>query len=427
MSFQHGLSGLSVASSNLDTIGNNIANANTSGYKLSTVQFSDVFTNSMGGAGGKNQIGIGTTVAAVSQEFSQGNISKTNNPLDIAINGGGFFRMSNAGEVSYSRSGQFHVDNKGFVVNSQNLNLMGYMPDAAGNIVHSETSNLKISTADINPKVTTTFSAGFNLDSRTVSPAVLPAFDATDPATYASSTSGTVFDSLGGSHLLTLFFQKTPASGEWNAFATVDGATASGVPVGVDLGAGAGLPQTLTFDTNGVLTTPAAPLSASISLDLIATNLGTSNNATTPLIFDLDLTKATQFGGNFGVNSLSQDGSSSGRLAGFSTSNDGIISGNYTNGETRNLGQLALANFSNPQGLTPRGNGLWSESSASGTALIGAPGTGSLGVLQASAVEDSNVDLTTQLVNMITAQRAYQANAKTIETQDAVLQTLVNL
>ncbi|MDP1558084.1 MAG: flagellar hook protein FlgE [Nitrosomonas sp.] len=427
MGFQHGLSGLNVASANLDAIGNNIANANTVGFKQSTVEFSDVFANSLGGGGG-NKIGIGTEVAAVKQQFSQGNISTTNNPLDVAINGGGFFRMSNEGEVTYSRNGQFHIDNSGYIVNSQNLNLMGYLPDAAGKILQTEPANLQLSTADINPKITSKFSAGFNLDSRTVSPAVLPVFDATDPNTYTSSTSGSIFDSLGNSHVMTLYFQKTPTSGTWNAYATVDGASsATGVPIGVDLGSGIGLPQSIIFDSNGILTTPAAPLTTTISLDLIATDLGTANNASTPLVFSMDLSKATQFGGSFGVNSLSQDGFASGRLAGFSVGGNGMISGSYTNGETRNLGQIVLANFSNPQGLIPRGNGGWSESSASGTALVGVPSTGPLGALQASAVEDSNVDLTAQLVNMITAQRVYQANAKTIETQDAVLQTLIQL
>ncbi len=425
MGFQHGLSGLSTTSTSLDVIGNNIANANTAGFKLSNAQFTDVYANALGGGSSINQVGIGSKVADIAQQFSQGNISSTSNPLDIAVNGAGFFRMNNGGEVTYSRNGQFHVDNNGFIVNSDNLNLTGYQTDAKGAIISTEPSSLQLSTADISPSATTTFSAGINLDSRTAVPAVIPAFDATDPTTYANSTSASIFDSLGNSHVFTMFYQKT-GSGTWDTFATVDGATtAAGVPVGVTLGGGAS--QALTFDTNGLLTAPAAPIVASIDLAAIATNLGTVNDATTPLDFTLDLSTATQFGANFGVNSLSQDGFASGRLAGFSVADDGTVSGSFTNGESRTLGQVVLASFANPQGLIPLGGSQWAQSADSGEPLVGAPRTGPLGLLQSSSIEESNVDLTTELVNMITAQRNYQANAKTIETQDAILQTLVNL
>ena len=335
--------------------------------------------------------------------------------------------MDNNGAITYTRSGQFHLDKNGFIVNSDNLNLTGYQTDAAGKIIPTEPSNLRLSTSDLTPQPTTTFASGFNLDSRTDVPAPVPAFDATDPTTFANSTSGSIFDSLGGSHVFTLFFQKT-GSGTWDAYATVDGAvTPAGLPDGVDLGAGPGNPLTLNFDTNGVLIPPAAPAIASIDLAAIAANLGTVNDSTTPLDFELDLSNATQFGANFSVNSLSQDGFTSGRLAGFDVAKDGLVRGNFTNGETQVLGQVILANFSNPQGLVPLGRNQWRETGESGQPLIGAPQSGTMGELQSAAVEDANVDLTTELVNMITAQRVYQANAKTIETQDAVLQTLVNL
>ncbi len=426
MGFQHGLSGLSTASTSLDVIGNNIANANTTGFKMSQAQFTDIYANALGAGGSSaNQVGIGSKVAEISQRFTQGNISGSSNPLDIAINGTGFFRMNNGGEITYSRNGQFHVDNNGFIVNSNNLNLTGYLTDATGSIVPTEPSNLRLSTSDISPSATTSAAAGLNLDSRTVVPAVVPVFDATDPSTYASSTSATVFDTLGNSHVFTMFFQKT-ASGAWSTFGTIDGATAAGgVPVGVTLGGGAS--QALTFDTNGLLTAPVGSIAVSVDLNAVATNLGTVNDATTPFNFDLDLSTATQFGANFGVNSLSQNGFTSGRLAGFDVADDGVISGNFTNGESRTLGQIVLANFSNPQGLIPLGDSQWAQTSAAGEPLVGAPRSGPLGVLESSSVEESNVDLTTELVNMITAQRVYQANAKTIETQDAILQTLVNL
>ena len=420
MGFQHGLSGLSVASQSLDVIGNNVANANTVGFKQAHAQFSDIYANSLSGATG-DHAGIGAKVANVAQQFSQGTITTTNNPLDIAINGNGFFRLSDNGAITYSRNGQFHIDDNGFIVNNNNLNLTGYATDATGNILAADPTNLRISTAALAPNATTTFNAELNLDSRVTVPAPLPVFDATDPSTYNGTTSGTIFDSLGNSHILSLYFQKN-ASNTWDLFATVDGSTTPvGVPVGVTLDGGAS--QAVTFDSNGNLTAPATPIAVSVDLATIDPTLG----ATSPLDFTLDLTGSTQFGTFFGVNALNQDGYSSGSIAGFAIDGDGIISGNYTNGESRTLGQVVLSNFSNPQGLTPIGNNQWVETSASGQPLVGAPRTGTMGVLQSSAVEDSNVDLTSELVNMITTQRTYQANAKTIETQDAILQTLVNL
>ncbi|SER12070.1 flagellar hook protein FlgE [Nitrosomonas sp. Nm51] len=420
MGFQHGLSGLSVASQSLDVIGNNIANANTVGFKQGQAQFSDVYANALSGAVA-DQRGMGAKIANIAQEFSQGTITATNNPLDIAINGNGFFRMSNDGAVSYSRNGQFHIDADGFIVNNNNLNLTGYSTDANGEILTADPTNLRISTAALTPDATTEFNTSLNLDSRTTVPAALPAFDANDPATYNGTTSGTIYDSLGNSHIFSIYFQKNAAN-TWDMFATVDGETTpAGVPVGVTLGGGAS--QAVTFDSNGNLTAPAAPIAVSVDLAAINPALG----ATSPLDFTLDLDGTTQFGTAFGVNALSQDGFSSGTIAGFSIDEEGLISGNYTNGESMTLGQLILANFSNPHGLTPIGDNQWIESRASGQPLIGTPGTGVMGVLQSAAVEEANVDLTAELVDMITTQRVYQANAKTIETQDAILQTLVNL
>tara|TARA_R110002073_G_scaffold56029_5_gene143051 strand:- start:2340 stop:3605 length:1266 start_codon:yes stop_codon:yes gene_type:complete len=421
MGFQHGLSGLSIASTSLDVIGNNIANSTTVGYKQSRAQFSDLFASSLNGASNGNQVGIGTQVASIAQQFTQGNISTSDNPLDIAINGSGFFRMSNAGAVSYSRNGQFHVDNAGFIVNSDGLNLTGFSAGTTGQISATQPTNLQLSAADLSPQPTTAFTTGLNLDSRAVVPAPVPTFDATDPTTYSSTTSASIFDSLGNSHVLSLYFQKSAAN-SWDTFAAVDGAvSAAGVPIGVTLGGGAS--QALTFDGNGVLTAPATAVAVSVDLATIDPN----NGATSPLDFTLDISSATQFGANFGVNTLTQDGFTSGRLAGFNIADDGIVSGNYTNGETKTLGQVVLANFANPQGLNPIGRNQWVESANSGQALTGTPLSSNLGALQSASVEDSNVDLTTELVNMITAQRVYQANAKTIETQDQVLQTLVNL
>ncbi len=411
MGFQSGLSGLNSASKNLDVIGNNVANASVVGFKGSVTQFADVFAASLGG-GGASQIGIGTKVQNVAQTFNQGNVTPTNNPLDVAITGRGFFRLEDNGSVVYSRNGQFQLDSQGFVVNSNGLNLTGYGVDINGNIVNAQPSPIQFDTSDIAPRSTSAFNVGINLDAREQPPTVAP-FDPNNTATFNFTTSGTTYDSLGNSHVLTMYFVRAATAGQWDMHATVDGTAATNV----DLGGGAGVASTLNFSNTGTLTT-AMPLSASLTI---------ATGAVTPLAFTLDFTGATQFGSVPSVNALNQDGYASGRLSGFNIGQDGVIVGRYSNGQSRNLGQVVLADFVNPQGLGPLGNNLWQETGNSGLALVGAPGSGTLGDLQSAAVEDSNVDLTAELVNMITAQRNYQANAQTIKTVDAVLQTLVNL
>lgn len=404
MSFQQGLSGLNIASQNLAAIGNNVANAATVGFKSARAEFADVYANSVSGAG--NQIGIGAQVAAVRQQFTQGNISTTSNPLDVAINGSGFFRLSTNGAVSYTRNGQFSLDRDGYIVTNSNARLTGYPADANGQVVASTPSDLRISLANIPPRTTTAATLALNLDARETVP--VPAFNVADPSSYNSSTAMTVYDSQGNSHTLTTYYRKTAAN-TWDVFAAADGAV---------LNAGAAI-GSLTFGTNGLM---AANNSMNVSIPL-------TNGAATPLAFPITFpaTEMTQFGVNFAVSTLQQDGFTTGRIAGFSIGEDGTIVGRYTNGQTRAQGQVVLGNFVNPQGLAALGNNQWSETQESGQSLIAAPGSGSLGNLQAGALEEANVDLTEELVNMITAQRVYQANAQTIRTQDQVLQTLVNL
>jgi len=411
MGFQSGLSGLNSASKNLDVIGNNVANASVVGFKGSVAQFADVFASSLGG-GGASQIGIGTKVQNVAQTFNQGSVTPTNNPLDVAITGRGFFRLEDNGSIVFSRNGQFQLDSKGFVVNSDGLNVTGYGVDINGNIVNAQPTPLQFNTSDIAPRSTSAFNAGLNLDARMTAPTVSP-FDPNNTNTFNFTTSGSTYDSLGNSHILTMYFVRTAVAGQWNAHATVDGTAAANVNLGFGLGA----PAPLAFNNTGALTTPM-PLNALLTL---------TSGAVTPLAFNLDFTGATQFGSLPSVNALNQDGYTSGRLSGFNIAQDGVIVGRYSNGQSRNLGQVVLADFVNPQGLGPLGNNLWQETGKSGLPLVGAPGSGTLGDLQSAAVEDSNVDLTSELVNMITAQRNYQANAQTIKTVDAVLQTLINL
>lgn len=407
MSFQQGLSGLNAAAKNLDVIGNNVANASTVGFKQSQAQFADVYANSLTGAGGAG-VGIGTKVAQVAQQFTQGNISSTNNPLDIAINGGGFFRMDNNGEVSYQRNGQFQLDRMGFIVNPTGAKLTGYMANASGTLAAGAPAPLSINTADLVPQVTSEVNAVHNFNSNKT-PLPAAGFDMTDPATYHDSTALSVYDSLGNEHMLQTFYVKS-AAGTWDVFAASDGVLISGSGTDGQIG-------TLSFNDTGALT-GGSPL----TLSGLAVTTGAA-----ALNFTIDFTDSTQFGSAFSINTLNQDGYTSGRLASFNVGADGIVLGRYTNGQSAVLGQVVLANFANPNGLQQLGNNMWAETSASGTPLVGTPDSGSLGVLQSMAVEDSNVDLTAELVNMITAQRVYQANAQTIKAQDAVLQTLVNL
>lgn len=411
MSFQQGLSGLNAAARNLDVIGNNVANSNTVGFKGSRAIYADVYAASLSGAGGA-EVGIGTSVASIQQQFTQGNVTVTNNPLDIAVNGSGFFRMSGTNGITYSRNGQFHLDNAGYIVNADGGKLTGYPVDSAGNIVTSSPLPLQIQHGDIAPQVTTRFNATVNLDSR--APAIVAAFNANDPTTFTNSTSGTVYDTLGNAHVFTTYFTKTATSGQWNVQAAVDGTAVSNV----DLGAGPGNPIRLNFDTSGALTTASPAATARLTIN---------SGAVTPVQVELSYSGTTQFGSDFSVNALSQDGYTSGHLTGYNVANDGTVLGQYSNGQSKPLGQVVLGNFANPQGLHPLGKNQWAETTDSGLALIGTGGTGGLGLLQSAAVEDSNVDLTQELVNMITAQRVYQANAQTVKTQDQLLQTLVNL
>lgn len=405
MSFQQGLSGLNIAAKNLDAIGNNVANASTVGYKAARAEFADVFANSLA-AGAGVQIGIGAQVAAVRQQFSQGNIVTTSNPMDVAINGSGFYRLSTNGTISYSRNGQFSLDRDGYIVTNGGARLTGYPADPNGQIVASTPIDLQVSLANLAPRATTTARVAINLDSRENVPAA--AFSIADPTSYNSSTAMTVYDSQGNAHTLTLYFRKSAAN-TWDVYGAADGALLNG---GVALG-------TMNFGGNGLL---AGNVTMNASIPL-------ANGAATPLAFPITFPASdmTQFGVNFSVSQLQQDGFTTGRLAGFAIGADGVILGRYTNGQTRAQGQIVLANFVNPQGLVALGGNEWAETSESGQPLVATPGSGNLGSLQSGALEEANVDLTEELVKMITAQRVYQANAQTIRTQDQVMQTIVNL
>lgn len=426
MSFNTALSGLRAASQDLSVKGNNIANASTTGFKGSRAEFGDVYANSLIGNG--TSVGSGVLVTEIAQQFDQGNISFTDNSLDLAINGSGMFITSDAGATTYTRAGYFGLDKDGYIVANNNARLQGYPANSAGVISSGVLDDLQIQTQNIVPRATTNVDIEFNLDSREGAP-IITAFDMTDPDSYNTSTSLTVYDSLGNPHVQTNYFVKleedplavppVPANA-WNMHVRIDD------QIVTDDGAGNEVVGSLVFNSNGLFDLTSSnipPINAWDPLD----STGVANGAVSPSNFLIDLGDSTQFGSEFSVTAIGQDGYSPGRLTSVEVDETGVIFARYTNGEALVLGQLALATFGNEQGLAPLGDTAWGESFESGQPVIGAPQTGSLGGVQSGALEDSNVDLSEELVGLIIAQRNFQANAKTIETFDTVTQAIINI
>jgi flagellar hook protein FlgE len=509
MGYQQGLSGLSAASSDLDVIGNNIANADTVGFKSGTAVFADLYANSIA-TSVSNQVGIGTQLAEVQQQFSQGTINTTGQALNVAINGNGFYEMSNNGSLSYSRNGIFQLNANGQITNAEGLQLMGYAANANGTINTAATVPLTVPTTNIAPNQTTSITAQLNLDAQdnltlgtpnvnmtaagalvsggatittasagtntdtytvnftspttytvtdvtagtttaaqtyttgsaitlgngqsvtlsgtaaagdtvTVTPNQL-AFDPSNASTYTYNTSEKVYDSLGGAQNVNLYFAKT-ASGSWNVYAGVNGqATQIGVATFSSNGTMSNFQQATVNPTTGAVT-----LSAPASPNTVSFTIPNTDGSGTPQTLTLNMTGTTQYGSEDGVNNMEQDGWGAGTLTSFAIGANGIITGTYSNSQTASLGQIVLANFNNPNGLVDLGNNEYQATSASGSAQISVPGSTNHGTLTGGAVEESNVDLTSELVNLITAQRNYQANAQTIKTQQTVDQTLINM
>lgn len=431
MSFQTGLSGLNASSRSLDVIGNNIANANTTGMKTSRAEFSGLVSSALSSASAGGA-GIGVEVANVAQLFTQGNISTTNNNLDVAINGSGFFQLTlRDGTPAYTRDGSFKLNKDGDIITNNGANLMGYPTDATGKPTSSSIQKLNLPTnAPIAAKATTTVSAELNLEATAypaagvpavVGPPAVAAIPATPRSTYGTSLS--VYDSQGVASQVNVYFEKQAAPNTWKVFTTLDPTDVTGM-------------GDITFDGNGNLTGPvvggAGVNATKFGFTLASpTIFATANPNDVDNLLDgpLDIVfdGTTQFGTAFAVSNLTQDGYTAGELTGLNIGEDGVITANYSNGQTQAAGQLALADFRNIQGLIPLGGNVWAANNASGLPVQGSPGLGKFGILRSGALEESNVDLTAELVNMMTAQRAYQANAQTIKTQDQVLSTLVNL
>ncbi len=430
MSFQTGLSGLNASSRSLDVIGNNIANANTTGMKSSRAEFGDIIASSIGAAGAGGA-GIGVAVAAISQQFTQGNITTTGNNLDVAINGGGFFQLTQTdGSMAYTRDGSFKLDKDGYIKTNTGANVMGYPTDKLGNPTSASIQKLQLPTnAPIGASETTLVTAEFNLDARALDATQSAAAGVTAEPRSTYGTALNVYDAQGVASPVNFYFVKTDATANsWDVFTGIDG-----VPTGSTYTSIA----TLTFDASGNIIGPAATAPATgFGLTLtggtipsLNPNDAVSAGGTGFLLQDIvvDLTNVTQFGTAFAVSNLTQDGYTAGELTGLTIGEDGVITTRYSNGQTQSAGQLTLAEFRNVQGLTPLGGNAWASTYASGLPVQGSPGVGKFGALRSGALEESNVDLTSELVNMMTAQRAYQANAQTIKTQDQIMSTLVNM
>jgi flagellar hook protein FlgE len=395
---------LNAASADLAVTANNIANTGTTGFKGSRVQFAELFSVSATGVS-NTTAGNGVRVADVAQQFNQGNIDFTDNSLDLALSGQGFFILNDGGAQAYTRAGAFQVDREGYVVNSTGQRLQSFPPTPQGGFNTGALEDLRLVTGESPPTATTSVAMVLNLPANAAQPTV-PTFNPADPDSFNHSSSMTVYDSLGAAHTATVYLSKTATVNEWQQRLYVDGN-----PVGT--------PQTLTYSGSGALT---APVGGQVVFPPYTPATGAD-----PIALTYDFGDTTQYGQNFTVNSITQDGFTTGRLIGIDTDSSGIVQARFTNGRSLALGQVALAQFANPNGLQQLGDTSWAETFGSGQALLGSAGNAGLGLVQSGALEASNVDITEQLVNMITAQRNFQANAQMIQTNDSITQTIINI
>jgi len=463
MGFEIALSGLNAAAKDLQVTGNNIANANTTGFKASRAEFGDVYANSIFSVS-KIQAGAGVSTASVAQQFDQGSISSTNNSLDLAIAGAGFFSMSAdptaSSPDSYTRSGEFKLNSEGFVVNNAGEHLMSFAPNGetlAEGFTQGVFSPLRINSTQGAPVATTEIVTNVNLDSQeTVPPAHTAGFagiDPNDPDTYNHLSSVTIFDSQGDAHIASTYFVSNyvPAvaadplavppvvaaaavgQNTWESYIFIDGTAydPDGTVSAVVAPATVSTAQTsnsLLFNTDGTLisvTDPAANVyNAGVPVPLGAFDI--LPGGVDPLSFDFDFGETSQYSANFSVKDLTQDGLAVGQLTGMDITDKGEVIANFSNGGIELLGQVALTRFSNPQGLQKNGDTSWSESIASGVPVAGQAKEGSFGAIQSGALESSTVDLSQQLVHLIIAQQAYQANAQNITTEKSIVQTILN-
>ncbi|SHI09211.1 flagellar hook protein FlgE [Ferrimonas marina] len=466
MSYNISLSGLNAAQKDLDTTSNNIANVNTTGFKESRAEFGDVYNNSLF-SNAKTNTGSGVATAQVAQQFHQGALNFTNNALDLAINGNGFF-VTNAEfggqDYSYTRAGAFGVNDNNFIVNSQGHYLMALPvnPDGSVQSVSLSTSKpVQIPQTAGQPKATGSIDMSMNLPAHEAE--LDPAnFDPADPSTYTSSTSVTIYDSLGEPHIQTTYFVK-PQGGalsgnnQWVAFTTVDNQpvdiwdTTAGTPTSGQWGedtTGDGVADTfhpaqgasgqtgfvMSFDDVGsyIGSDPAVIETQSLGIDdptggpgSGAGIIGPGTDGTQRLT--LNFLNPTQYAAPFEVTQLNQDGTTVGRLTNVEVTEDGLIQATYSNGTQEALGKVAMARFANEQGLSQTGNTSWKQSQASGEPLVGEANVGAFGSIRSAALESSNVDLTSELVDLITAQRNFQANSRALDVSNQLSQNILQI
>ena len=443
MSFNIGLSGLYAANKQLDVTGNNIANVATAGFKSSRAEFADVYSATRLGTGTK-VIGNGVRLANVSQQFTQGDINNTGNVLDMGINGSGFFTMSNNGSISYTRAGTFKVDDQGFITNTDYTSrLQGYGVDANGKILNGVLTDLKIDTSNLAPKSTSAVTSSINLNSSAPkiidTGATAVVFDPSKPETYTKSFSTPIYDTQGNSHVMDQYLVKT-GDNVWKVYTLVDGRNPDAT--GTNPVTTPPVASTLTFDSSGKLVqvstpNPADPTTPIISSDLTLKNWkpGTVTNgvftpngaAANPNGVTISMASTTQYNADTSRTIPTQDGYATGQITNLTIDGTGTLFANFSNNQNKAIGQVALASFTNEQGLQAVGGTSWKETFASGIPGYDAPETGTLGSIQSNSLEESNVNLTNELVDLIKGQSNYQANAKTISTQSTIMQTIIQM
>ncbi|CAH0244397.1 flagellar hook-basal body complex protein [Pseudomonas mediterranea] len=432
MSFNIGLSGLYAANKQLDVTGNNIANVATTGFKSSRAEFEDVYSATKLGSGSKT-VGNGVRLSNVSQQFGQGDVNNTGNVLDMGIQGQGFFVLSNDGSLSYTRAGTFKTDKEGYITNSDGTSkLQGYGVDANGKIQNGILTDLRIDTSNLPPQATSLVSSTINLNSTAT--AITAAFNPADTSTFTKQFTTPVYDTQGNQHSMDQYMVKT-GSNTWNVYTLIDGRNLDGSSP--TAAATLAVPSTMTFDSSGKLTqvsTPAVPAPI-ISNDLVlsgwvpgtVTNGVWAPNGAGSSTITLSLTNTTQFNADTARSLPVQNGYATGQITNLTIDGSGVLLANFSNNQTKPIGQLALASFTNEQGLQPVGGTSWKETFDSGIPAYDAPTTGTLGSIVSNALEESNVNLTNELVELIKAQSNYQANAKTISTQSTIMQTIIQM
>lgn len=446
MSFNIALSGVAASQKDLDVTANNIANVNTVGFKESRAEFGDVYAASLL-SGAKTKVGDGVLTQEVAQQFSQGSLQFTNSALDLAITGTGYFALASdtsSNDFTYTRAGQFKLNDDNFIVNSSGDHLMGFPVNTDGtssSVALSTTEPARVPDSSGSPQATSEVDIKMNLPAggEYKTPAD---FDPDDQDTYNAATSVTVYDSLGESHVMTYYFVKDGTDqvnnpNDWMVFTAVDD-----VMVDIDGGDAGGpvLGATLSFDSSGDFTaqTPATietiPLGVTPSVGTGASAItnGSDPDQTIVIDFNLDPTQQTineptQYSSGFEVSSLEQDGLPVGRLTGIDIDADGLLRATFSNGTSEPIVRVALVRFANDQGLTQLSNTQWKESISSGEALAGEATSGTYGEINSSALEQANVNLTTELIDMIIAQRNFQANSRALEVNNQLNQTILNI